>query len=405
MTGRRVAVTGVGVVCALGRNRREFWQSLLDGRSGIAPLASLDAPDLEIKTGAVVRDFAPREHFDRRTADLLDRFAQFALVAAREAVADAGIVWTEELTRRSGVVTGSSLGGKPTEDAGFRELYGRGRKRLHPMTIPRVMANAGASQISTELGLTGPSFTLSTACSSANHAIGQAFWLVRQGVLDVALAGGSEAPFTYGSLKAWEALRVVSRTTCRPFCRDRDGMILGEGGAILVLEPLEVALARGVPVYAEIAGFGMSADAHHVTQGALVGPVAAMRAALADADLPPESVDYINAHGTGTLANDPLETRAIRQTFGAHADRLAVSSTKSLHGHALGAAGAIEAAATVLAVREQVVPPTANFTEPDPECDLDVVPNRSRPARLRAALSNSFAFGGLNAVLAFRRSP
>jgi nodulation protein E len=253
-----------------------------------------------------------------------------------------------------------------------------------------------------EFGVTGPAFTLSTACSSSNHALGMALQLLRAGTADMVLAGGSEAPMSFGLLKAWEAMRVVAPDTCRPFCKDRRGLILGEGAGMLVLEPLEAARARGAHIYAELAGCGMSADASHITQPTVVGPVRAIQAALADAAMPLEEVGYINAHGTGTSGNDPAETRAIREVFGALADGIPVSSTKSMHGHALGAAGAIEAVATLLAMRENLLPPTANFTEADPLCDLDYIANVARPAKIRAALSNSFAFGGLNAVVAFR---
>jgi nodulation protein E len=266
------------------------------------------------------------------------------------------------------------------------------------------MANAGASHISMEFGITGPSYTISTACSSAGHAIGQAFWMVRNGLTDLALAGGSEAPFSFGILKAWEAMRVVSPETCRPFSKDRRGMVLGEGAAMLVLEPLEAALARGATVHAEIVGFGMSSDACHITQPSADGAAKAMRAALRDAGLAPEAIGYVNAHGTGTLANDATETAALKAVFGAHAGKLAVSSTKSMHGHALGAAAALECLATVLALRDGVLPPTANYNVPDPECDLDVIPNHARHAQVEWAISNSFAFGGLNAVLALRKA-
>jgi len=255
-----------------------------------------------------------------------------------------------------------------------------------------------------EFGITGPSFTISTACSSAGHAIGQAFWMVRSGMCDLAITGGSEAPFSFGILKAWEAMRVVSPETCRPFSRDRRGMILGEGASMLILEPLEAAQARGVPILAEIVGFGMSADACHITQPSSEGAGRAMRAALRDASLQPDQIGYINAHGTATPANDSTETAAIRATFGAHADRLAVSSTKSMHGHALGAAAALECLAAALALRDGVLPPTANYSEPDPECDLDVIPNVARKAQVEYALSNSFAFWGLNAVLVLRKA-
>jgi nodulation protein E len=402
---RRVAVTGVGAISALGHDAPRMWSALCDGRSGIAAIASVDVSGLRFQNGAEVKGFDPAGHFDPGRLDLLDRFAQFAVIAAREAVRDSGVELTPELRGRTAVFTGSSLGGQSTQDAAFVELYQRESGRVHPLSIPRGMANAGASQISMEFGLTGPCLTISTACSSSNHAIGQAFWMVRSGYADLAIAGGSEAPFSPGHLRAWEAMRVVAPDTCRPFSIDRRGLILGEGGAMLVLEPLEAARAREARIHAELAGFGMSSDAHHVTQPTVEGPARAMRAALADAGLSPEQVGYVNAHGTGTRGNDSAEAAAIREVFGAHADRVAVSSTKSMHGHALGAAGALEAVATVLALRNGILPPTANFTTPDPECDLDVVVGSARAATPEAALSNSFAFGGLNAVLAFRAVP
>jgi nodulation protein E len=326
------------------------------------------------------------------------------VIAAREAVADAGIDWTPELRETAAIITGACVGGQSTEDTGFVDLYKEGRNRVHPLTIPKTMANAGASHISMEFGITGPAFTISTACASAGHAIGQAYWMVRSGATDLALTGGSEAPFSLGLLKAWEAMRVVSPDTCRPFSKDRRGMILGEGGAMLVVEPLEAAIARGARIHAEIVGFGMSADACHITQPSSAGGARAMRAALRDARLAPEQIGYINAHGTATAANDIAEVAAIRAVFGAHADRLPVSSTKSMHGHGLGAAAAFEAVATVLALRDGVLPPTANYQVPDPECDLDVIPNQSRAAQVEYGMSNSFAFGGLNAVLVFQSS-
>jgi nodulation protein E len=403
MDKRRVVVTGLGVISALGKNTAEFWQALSGGQSGIGPIQAVDGAQLRFQNGAEVRGFQPSEYFEEKETGFLDRFAQFAVIAAREAIRDAQLEWSPALRERTAIVTGSCVGGQTTEDRGFHDVYFAKRNRVHPLTIPLTMANAGASHISMELGVTGPAFTLSTACSSANHAIGQAFWMIRHGVAEMAITGGSEAPFSFGILKAWEAMRVVSPDTCRPFSKNRRGMILGEGGAIVVIEPLETAQARGARIHGELVGFGMSSDAHHLTQPSTEGPARAMRAALEDANLPPDEIGYINAHGTGTLSNDPAETSAIRTVFGSHAGHLAVSSTKSMHGHALGAAGAIEAIATILALGNGVVPPTANFTEPDPECDLDVVPNTSRPLQARYALSNSFAFGGLNAVLAFRR--
>lgn len=396
---RRVAVTGIGVISALGRTRAEFWDAISAGRSGIRPMALVAANSVRFPNGAEVPSYRATEYFDEKDAGLLDRFAQFAMVAAREAVADAGVEFTSGAGENTAIVTGSCVGGQTTEDQGFYDLYALKNQRFQPLSIPKAMANAGASRISLEYGITGPVYTVSTACSSANHAIGQAFWMVRSGAAEMAIAGGSEAPFSLGLLKAWEALRVVSPDTCRPFSRDRRGLILGEGAAMLVLEPLERAQARGVRIWGEIAGFGMSSDAHHITQPSALGAARAMMAALRDAGVAAEAVGYINAHGTGTTANDVTETEAIREVFGAHAEKLMVSSTKSMHGHTLGAAGAIEAAATLLALKEGVIPPTANFTEPDPACNLDVVPKFARAVQVECALSNSFAFGGLNAVL------
>ena len=398
----RVAITGLGIICGLGKDVGEFWQNACQGVSGIDTLTLVDPSKLRFHSAAEARGYEPAKHFDRPRQELLDRFAQFAVVAAREAVRDSGLTFDPTLAQRTAVVTGASVGGQTSEDAAFEDLYQRGRPRVHPLTIPRVMMNAGASHICMDLGITGPSLTTSTACSSASHAIGLAFWMVRSGLVDVAIAGGSEAPFSLGILKAWEAMRVVAPEVCRPFSKDRSGLVLGEGGAMLVLESLDRARARGARIHGEVAGFGMSADAHHVTQPTAAGPAQAMRAALADGTIETGEVDHINAHGTGTSSNDATESKAIRDVFAADADRILVNSTKSMHGHALGAAGAIEAVATILALRDGCVPPTINFTEPDPECNVNVVVNQARSATLRVALSNSFAFGGLNAVLAFR---
>ena len=400
---RRVVITGMGAICGLGCDVPEFAAAVTQGKSGIGRIESTDCSALRFQNGAEVRGYSHQPYFDDRRADFLDRFAQFAVIAAREAVAGAGIEWTSDLRETAAIITGSCVGGQSTEDIGFHEVYKLGHNRVHPLTIPKTMANAGASHISMEFGITGPSFTISTACSSAAHAIGQAFWMIRGGITDLAITGGSEAPFSFGILKAWEAMRVVSPDTCRPFSKDRRGMILGEGAAMFILEPLEVARARGARIHAEVVGFGMSADANHITQPSSEGAARAMRAALKDAGLAPEQVGYINAHGTATPANDVTETAAIRSVFGPHANRLAVSSTKSMHGHALGAAAALECLAATLALRDGVLPPTANFNEYDPECDLDVIPNCPRRADVEYALSNSFAFGGLNAVLALRK--
>jgi nodulation protein E len=396
---RRVVVTGIGVISALGTSRPTFWNSLGAGCSGIRPMTLVPEGSTRFPNAAEVHGYRAADYFDEKEAGFLDRFAQFALIAAREAVADAAIEFDAELRENTAIVTGSCAGGQTTEDEGFYGLYALKNTRFAPLSIPKVMANAGASRISLEYGITGPAYTVSTACSSANHAIGQAFWMVRSGSAEAAIAGGSEAPFSMGLLKAWEAMRVVSPDTCRPFSRDRRGLILGEGAAMLMLEPLDRAIARGAHIWGEIVGFGMSSDAHHITQPSSAGAAKAMRAALTDAQIPPTEIGYINAHGTGTPANDVTETEAIREIFGAAP--IPVSSTKSMHGHALGAAGALEAAASLFAIHEGVIPPTANFTEPDPACDLDVVANTARAAIVQYALSNSFAFGGLNAVLVF----
>jgi nodulation protein E len=400
---RRVAITGLGAVCALGRNVPETWTELEAGRSAIAPLASLDTTSLRFKNGAEARGFDPQQHFPGSAADYLDRFAQFAVVAAREALADSNLEVTPELASRIAVVMGAAIGGQSTQDVGFVDLYGNQRNRVNPLTIPKTMANAGASQICMDRHLTGPAMAISTACSSSNHAIGQAFWWIRSGAVDAAVAGGSEAPFSFGLLKAWEAMRVVSPDTCRPFSKGRAGLVLGEGAGVLLLEDWELAKARGAKIYAELAGFGMSADAHHLTQPSVAGPAQAMRQALADAKIAPEQVGYINAHGTGTQVNDITESKAVREVFGGR--RVPISSTKSMHGHALGAAGALEAVATALALDKGILPPTANFTELDPECgDIDVITGEPRHSSVEYAMSNSFAFGGLNAVLVFRKT-
>jgi nodulation protein E len=398
----------MGVISALGLDQQQFWQALVNGQTGIGPIPQDVGPNPEMgmnqvrfKNGAAVLGYNAETYFSRKTLSFMDRFAQFSVIAAREAVTMAGIEWTDELRESAAIITGSCMGGRFTEEIGYWELFHHGRHRVHPLTIPLGMSNAGASHISMEFGLHGPAYTISTACSSSAHAIGNALWMVRSGAAPLAIAGGSESPLFLGGLKAWEAMRVVSPDTCRPFSANRSGMILGEGGAMLVLEPLDRALARGAKPLAEIVGFGMSADACHVTQPSAEGAAKAMRAALRDGGLAPEQVGYINAHGTATEANDRMEAEAIHAIFGRNTT-LPVSSTKSMHGHTLGAAGAIEAVATVLALRNGILPPTINYTQPDPECDLDVIPNQSRPAGAEVALSQSFAFGGLNAVLAFR---
>ncbi len=399
---KRVAVTGLGVVSPVGSDLEAFWSAVVGGRSGIVPLTIIPTGQLKMRLAAQIGDFDPRLHFDDKRLSVLDRFAQFAVVAARAAVRDAQLHFDAELALRTATIIGSGVGGQTTTDDCFRRLYADKVEKVHPMAIPRQMLNAATSQISIEFGLKGPAYAVATACASGTHAIGQAFHMIRAGTVPVAVAGGSEACLTVGTIKAWEALRVLSPDTCRPFARDRSGLVLGEGAAVVVLEAWEHAQSRGAPIYAEMVGFGMSADAADITAPSLDGAARAIAAALADARAKPESVDYVNAHGTGTLLNDRTESAALHRVFGVSVRGLAVSSTKAVLGHGLGAAGALECVVTALALARQVIPPTANFTEADPECDLDVVPNEARPGRIELALSNSFAFGGLNAVLALK---
>jgi len=403
---RRIAITGMGAVSPFGLGAGRLWENLREGRSAIAPLRHANAEQLRVRVAAQVpEDFDPAAHFDERTLPLLDRTSQFALLAAREAIAQADIDFTVDArSARTAVVIGTGVGGENTQSEQSRRLYAENATRLHPLTIVRLMANAPASQISIAHGLRGPTFGVVSACASSNHAIAQAVLMIRAGLADIAIAGGTEACLTYGALRAWEAMRVLADDTCRPFSANRRGLVLGEGAGVFVLESMAHARARGAQVLAELAGVGMSADAGDIVAPDPAGGAAAMAQALADAGLAAEAIDYINAHGTGTPANDPTETAAIHRVFGAHAQALAVSSTKSMHGHALGASGALELVAVIGALREGVVPPTANLDRTDPACDLDYVPNSARAMPVRAALSNSFAFGGLNAVLALTRA-
>ncbi len=400
---QRVVITGMGCVSPLGLTATATWQAMREGRSGIAPLTGLDAPDLRTPVAAQIKGYVAGDHFDEKRLVLLDPVSQYALVAAREALAQAGLRCEGEAAERAAVVIGTGIGGAATQEQMAKRLYGEGNPRVHPMTIVRVMPNAPAAQISLEMGWRGPVFAVGSACASANHALAQALMMLRAGIADVALAGGVEACITLSTVKAWEAMRVMADDTCRPFSQGRRGLVLGEGAAVFVLETLEHAQARGALILAELAGAGMTADAADIVMPDAGGAARAMRLALAQGGLAPQDVDHVNAHGTGTPANDRTETRAIHAVFGSHARELAVSSTKSMHGHALGAGGAIELVAVVGALREGVLPPTINYLGPDPECDLDVVPNVARERPLRAALSNSFAFGGLNAVLALKR--
>ncbi len=400
MAQNRVAVTGLGVVSAIGCDQHRFWQSLVSGKHGFRDITLVDTSDLRFEQGAEIQELDMEALFEGNSGDLLDRFARFLLLAAREAVEDSGL--EREDLREAAIVVGSSLGGQSSQDELFKALYGEGRRRITPFAVPRIMTNSGVSHLSMELGVEGPGLALSTACASSSHAIGLAYWMVSRGMVDRAIAGGSEAPFSRGHLKAWDSLRAVSSDLCRPFSAGRRGMVLGEGGGALVLENLENARSRGATIYCELAGFGMSSDAAHMTKPSLRGAARALRSALSDASIDAADVCYINAHGTGTPLNDSVEAEALADVFGNRTPKLLVSSTKSMHGHCLGASGALEAVATALALDRGIVPPTANFLEPDPACPIDCVPNEAREAPLRIALSSSFAFGGLNAVVAFR---
>jgi nodulation protein E len=400
----RVVVSGLGAVSPLGHSIASYWQNLKAGVSGLGPITLTPAnEELTQKVAAEVKNFDPLQHFAERQLTTLDRVSQFAIVAAREAIAQAGLTFDMALSARTATIIGTGVGGQTTHDDSFRRVYVEKKMRVFPLTIPKLMVNAPASQVSMACGLRGPAFAVASACASATHAIGVAFHMVRSGQVDCAVTGGTEACITFGTVRGWEAMRVMAPDACRPFSKDRMGLVLGEGAAMMVLEPLHRAQARGAKILGEIAGFGMSADAADLTAPDLGGMVRAMQAALTDAHLEPDQIQYVNAHGTGTATNDETETKALHKAFGPHAKTLAVSSTKSMVGHALGAAGALELVATVLAVREATVPPTIGYLGPDPACDLDYVPNTARALAIEAALSNSFAFGGLNAVLAVKR--
>jgi len=401
---KRIVVTGMGCISALGHDCNEFSRKLLRGESGIGPITEFDTEDLIVKVAAEVKDYDGSVLFPEKQLAQIDRFSQFALLASKEAIADSGLDLKGRLSERTAVVHGTGVGGQSTQETSSYRIF-EGAKRLHPFTVARLMPSAGASWISMEFGIIGPTFATTSACASSGHAIAMALMMMRAGMADVAVTGGSEASVTAGTIRAWEGLRVMAKDTCRPFCRTRGGMVIGEGAGTLILETLEHAQARGAKIYAELIGVGMSADAHNLIQPLAEGAARAMRAALDDAGVSPEAVDYINAHGTATAQNDPTETEAIHAVFGSHAARIAVSSTKSMHGHTLGASSALEAIAAIVALNEQIAPPTANFREPDPQCDLDYVPNTARPMHIEVALSNSFAFGGLNTSLLFRRYP
>ncbi|KQB98146.1 beta-ACP synthase [Loktanella sp. 1ANDIMAR09] len=400
---RRVVITGAGTINPLGSDMPSTLLAMQEGRCGVGPLEIADVDRLSIQIGGQIKGYDEAAHFNRQQIALYDRFTQFALLAAREAIGQSGLTFSGELADQSGVIFGTSGGGLNTQDENYRAVYEAGKNRVHPFIVPRLMNNAATSHVSIEWNLRGPTFTVATACASSNHAMGQAFNMVRSGMAKVMVTGGSEAMLCFGGIKAWEGLRVMSRDACRPFSATRNGMVQGEGAAVFVFEDYEHARARGAEILCEVAGFAMSSDACDIVTPSKQGAARAIDGALKDARLSKDAVGYINAHGTGTAANDKTECAAVADVFGAHADRLMISSTKSMHGHLIGGTGAVELIACIMALRDGIIAPTIGYEEADPECALDVVPNVAREAQVDVALSNAFAFGGMNAVIALRR--
>lgn len=399
----RVVITGAGTINPLGADVPATFAAMREGRCGIGPLEIEDVDRLSIQIGGQVKDYDETTKFNRQQIALYDRFTQFTLLAAREAIGQSGLTFSGDLADQSGVVLGTSGGGLNTQDENYRAVYQAGKNRVHPFIVPKLMNNAAASHVSMEWNLRGPSFTVATACASSNHAMGQAFNMVRCGMAKVMVTGGSEAMLCFGGIKAWEGLRVMSRDACRPFSATRNGMVQGEGAGVFVFEDYDHAKARGAEILCEVAGFAMSSDASDIVMPSKQGAARAIAGALKDGKIAKEEVGYINAHGTGTAANDKTECAAVADVFGAHADQLMISSTKSMHGHLIGGTGAVELLACIMALRDGIIAPTIGYQEPDPECALDVVPNVARDAEVNVTLSNAFAFGGLNAVIALRK--
>jgi len=399
MDDRSVVITGIGITSGYGLGMDVFWDNIRQGTSAIKTLSLGDT--LRMSRGATLDDYCPQEHFTSKELPLLDRFSQLAILASKEALADSG----HEVTRLNniGVVIGSGNGGKHTDDESYRRFYGEGKTRVHPFMIPKGMHSAATSNVCMFLGLNGPSLSVSSACSSGAHGMIQGAMMIQSNICDTVLCGGSDAPFSFGILHAWDALRVVTNDEMRPFSKDRSGMILGEGSAMFMLESYQHAIARGAKIYAEVKGYGMSADAGHITDPDIDGITLALRRALSSAGIPAAEIDYINAHGTGTRANDATESKAIRQVFGPDAMSPMVSATKPLHGHALGGSSALEIAVCVKAIEHSLIPPTMNITEIDEECQLNIIRDQASHSAVTTAMSNSFAFGGLNTVTIFRR--
>ena len=398
----RVVITGSGTVNALGTDVSETLLSMQEGKCGIGPLKFRDVDRLSIKIGAQIKGYTETDYFNRQELVLYDRVTQFAILAARQAVNESGLIFDGELSENSGVLLGTAAGGMNTWEDNYRAVFESGKNRVHPFVVPKLMNNAATSHVSMEFNLKGPSFTVSTACASSNHAIGLAFQMVRSGMTRVMIAGGSESMLTFGGIKAWEGLRVMSKDACRPFSGNRSGMVQGEGAGVFVLETYGDAIERGADILAEISGFAMTADASDIVMPSKQGAASAMRGALKDARMDINDVGYINAHGTGTRANDTTECAAITKVFGAHVKKLMVSSTKSMHGHLIGGTGAVELLACIMAIRDGIIAPTIGYEQKDTSCDIDVVPNIARNAKVKGVVSNAFAFGGMNAVLVMR---
>lgn len=403
--GRRVVITGHGVVSSIGANVDSFWASLKRGACGIGPIKNFPLQDLYITIASEVRDFDPRERCPSKPLFLADRYSQFAGAAAIEAMTQAGFTGRISNGERAASIIGSGIGGLSTLEKGYEDLFIHRKKATHPLTLLRTIGSSAAAHVSIEYGIKGPCFGTVSACSTAAHAIGLTFQMIRSGMIDLGVAGASEAGITYGAMRSWQAMRVLSPEGLFPFAKRRNGTVLSEGAGILVLEALDHALARGATPLAELKGFGMTSDAADMVNPDIEGPTVAMQLALADAGLGPSDIDYINAHGTATTVNDINETRAIRRVFGDVAEKVSISSTKSMHGHCLGAGGGVEAVACIKAIQDNFAPPTIGFDEPGDGCDLDYTPNEGRSRDINYVMSNSFAFGGLNAVLVFGPPP
>ena len=399
----RVAITGQGVISSIGKSVNEVYESLESGLSGITDLEIEDVDRLKVKSGGQIKDYDPLQFFEAREISKMDKFSQFAMIAARQAVNDSGLSFKDEiLAVSSGVILGSSAGGMSTLNESYKHVFEKAKNKVHPFTIPKIMANSAASNISIAFNIRGSSFTVSSACSSSNHAMGLVYDSIKNGRQKVVLTGGSESLLCFGGIKSWESLRVMSPNLCRPFSKGRNGLVHGEGAGIFVFEDLHHAIKRGANIIAEVIGFSMSSDASDLIVPNVNGPERAIREVLKDAKISTERVTYINAHGTGTVSNDKIECQAIKNVFLDQSYNLKVSSTKAMHGHLIGATSAIELLSCTLAVQKGIIPPTINYLEADPECDLNLVTNHAQETDVDCVLNNSFAFGGMNAVLAIK---